>query len=71
MIGDVVLFGIYVPALLLLALAALVATGLLSRLLQLFGVYRLVAYRPLVDLCLFTVILMIAVLASAPLGLEP
>jgi hypothetical protein len=71
MIGEVSLFGVYVPALLLLGLAALVLAGLLSRLLQLTGFYRLIAYRPLVDLCLFTLILGLIVLLTEPLGPRP
>lgn len=69
MIGEVSIGGVYVPALLLLAIAAVVLTGFLSRLLQLSGFYRLVSYRPLVDLCLFALILGAIVLLTAPLGL--
>lgn len=71
MIGEVSLFGVYVPALLLLALVALVVTGLLTRVLQLAGFYRLIAYRPLVDLCLFALLLGLVVLLTEPLGLHP
>ena len=71
MIGEVSLFGVYVPALLLIVLAALVLTGLSSRFLQLSGFYRLIAYRPLVDLCLFMLLLGLLVLLTEPLGLHP
>lgn len=57
MIGDISLGGVYVPGLLLLALLALVITIALSRLLGLLGAYRFIAYRPMVDLALFTIIL--------------
>lgn len=57
MIGEISIGGVYFPALLLLVLIALVATGLLTRLLQLVGAYRAVAYRPLVDLALFLLVL--------------
>jgi hypothetical protein len=67
-IGEISLFGVYVPALLLLALGALAVTGLLSRLLQLSGFYRLIAYRPLVDLCIFALLLGLIVLLTAPPG---
>ncbi len=50
MIGEIAIGGVYVPALLLLGLLALVLTGLLTQIFSLIGVYRLVAYRPLVDL---------------------
>lgn len=71
MTGDVVIFGVYVPALLLLALGSLVATGVLTRMLQSIGFYALVAYRPIVDLCLFAFILCLAVLLTAPAGSRP
>ncbi len=69
MIGEVSIGGVYLPALLVLAMAALAITGLLSRLFQLVGVYRLVAYRPLVDLAFFVLLLGLLVLLSTPLGL--
>ncbi|UAK23386.1 DUF1656 domain-containing protein [Sphingomonas nostoxanthinifaciens] len=68
MIGEISLFGVYVPALLLLAVAALAMAGLLSRILQLAGFYRLIAYRPLVDLCLFMFILGLLVHLTIPYG---
>jgi hypothetical protein len=71
MIGEVSLFGVYVPALLLVALVALVLTGLLTRLLQFAGFYRLIAYRPLIDLCLFVMILGLLAVFTEPLGLHP
>jgi hypothetical protein len=57
MIGDVVVGGVYFPALLLLGALALVLTGVLTRLINLVGGYRLVAYRPVADLALFVLIL--------------
>ncbi len=57
MIGEVSIGGVYLPTILLLAVAALVLTGIATRLLALVGFYRLVAYRPLVDLALFFLIL--------------
>ncbi|USI74033.1 DUF1656 domain-containing protein [Sphingomonas morindae] len=69
MIGEVSIGGVYLPTLLLLALAALVLTGLLARLLAVSGLYRFVAYRPLVDLTLFILLLGALVALSAPLGL--
>jgi hypothetical protein len=69
MIGEVAIGGVFFPPLLLLGFVALVLTAILTRLLQLTGFYRYVAYRPLVDLSLFVLLLGLAVLLSAPLGL--
>ena len=52
MIGETSIGGVYVPSLLLLAMASLVLTAFATRLLALVGAYRLVAYRPIVDLAL-------------------
>jgi len=57
MIGEVSIGGVYIPSLLFLAVAAVVLTALLSRLLSVFGFYRLVAYRPLADIAFFLVLL--------------
>jgi hypothetical protein len=68
MTGEISIGGVYVPALLLLALVALAITGLLTQLLQLAGFYRLIAYRPLVDVCLFVLLLGLIVLLTLPAG---
>jgi hypothetical protein len=68
MIGEISIGGVLFPPLLLLGLAALALTGVLSRLFQIIGVYRFVAYRPLVDLSLFILLLGLAVLLTAHLG---
>ena len=70
MIGEISIGGVYFPPLLLLAFAVLALTGVVSQILQLTGFYRYVAYRPLVDLSLFVLLLGFAVLLSAPLGLQ-
>lgn len=57
MIGEISIGGVFVPTLLLLGIAALVLTGLLSRILANLALYRLVANRPLVDVALFVLIL--------------
>ena len=57
MTGEVALGGIFLPTLVLLAGAALVLTAVATRLVGAFGLYRFVAYRALVDLCLFVLIL--------------
>jgi hypothetical protein len=68
MIGEISIGGVFFPPLLLLGLCALALTGVLSRLFQIIGVYRFVAYRPLVDLSLFVLLLGLAVLLTAHLG---
>jgi hypothetical protein len=71
MIGEVSIGGVYVPVLLLFACGALVITGILTQLLQLAGFYRLIAYRPLVDLCLFMLLLGLIVFLTLPAGTHP
>lgn len=68
MIGDLAFGGVYFPALLLLGVIALILSWLLTRLLNLVGGYRLVAYRPLADLALFVLILGLLVFVTAPKG---
>ncbi len=57
MSGEVAIYGIFVPSLMVLALAALLATIVLTRLIAFLGLYRFVAYRALVDVCLFVLLL--------------
>ncbi|HEY0184258.1 MAG TPA: DUF1656 domain-containing protein [Rhodopila sp.] len=66
MIGEVDIYGVFVPILLVWALIALPITALLRRGLARIGFYRLVWHRPLVDLSLF-VIVMAAIAAAMPL----
>lgn len=68
MIGEVAFGGVYVPALLVLGVAALVLTGFLSAFLNVVGAYRVVAYRPLADIAIFVLILGLLVLLTAPPG---
>jgi len=63
--GEVNIAGVYMPGLLVLAIAALLATALLTRVLGLIGAYRLIAYRPLVDLALYVIVLGALVLLFA------
>jgi len=69
MMHDVVIGGVYLPALLMLGVVALILTGLLTRLINLTGGYRFVVYRPLVDVALFVIILGLLVLAAARRGI--
>jgi hypothetical protein len=66
MIGEVSIGGVYLPTILLLAIAALVLTAIATRLLSTFGVYRWVAYRPVVDLAVYLFILGLLALLTGP-----
>ena len=66
--GEVSLGGVFVPTLLSLAIAALVLSFALSRLLAAFGLYRFIAYRALVDLSLFVLLLGLLAWSSPYLG---
>ena len=57
MIGEVSLYGLYVPPLLLLTLAALVVSRLCSLVLAKTGFYRLVWHPALFDFSLFVIVL--------------
>jgi hypothetical protein len=57
MIGEVSLYGIYVPWLLLLSLLALAASRAVSYLLARIGFYRLVWHPALFDSALFVILL--------------
>ena len=70
MIGEISIGGVYIPSLLLLVVAALVLTALLSRLLAMFGFYRFVAYRPLVDIAFFLLLLAAVVWMTNRWGLR-
>ncbi len=70
MIGEIDVYGVFVPALLAWGILALVLTAVLRLLLGWAGFYRLVWHRPLVDLSLFVVILA-AVVAYVPHWILP
>jgi hypothetical protein len=70
MIGEVSIGGVYIPTLLLLGCAAVILTGLVSRLLSLVGFYRLVAYRPVTDIALFLLMLAAIVWLTEGWGLR-
>ena len=57
MIGELSIGGVLFPPLLLFALAAVILTAVLSRLLSILGLYRLVGSRPLNDVALFLLLL--------------
>jgi len=68
MIGDLSTGGVYVPALLVMALLALAVTGIFTQLLRILGLYRIIAYRPAVDLSIFILIVEFLVLVTMPRG---
>lgn len=70
MTGEVSLDGVYVPTLLLLAVAALILTYGVTRLIGWFGLYRFVAYRAIVDLSLFVLLLGALVLLIPHAGIR-
>lgn len=57
MIAEVSMHGLYVPTLLLLALAALVCTRVLGKLLLRVGFYRFVWHPALFEFALFGILL--------------
>lgn len=55
--GQIDIYGVFVPSLLLLAIVAYVLNRLASRLIARAGIYRHVWHRPLFDLALYILIL--------------
>ncbi len=70
MIGEISLFGVYIPSLLIWGLIALALHFVLRRAFAALGFYRLVWHRALFDLALFT-ILLAGIVGVANLMLEP
>ncbi|WP_333571804.1 DUF1656 domain-containing protein [Sphingomonas sp.] len=71
MTGEIAIDGVYVPTMLLLGVIAMLLTIALARLLNAFGLYRFVAYRALVDLCLFILLLGLLAWATPSIGFHP
>ena len=57
MIGEIDVYGVFIPPLLIWVVAALPLTAVLRRLLRLCGFYRLVWHRPLFDFALLVIVL--------------
>ena len=55
MIGEIDVYGVFIPPLLLWVGAALPLTVVLRRLIRRFGLYRFVWHRPLFDLALLII----------------
>ena len=70
MTGEIDVYGVFVPTLLLWVGAAFPLTAGLRRLLRWFGVYRLVWHQPLFDLALLVIVLG-AVVAVFTRGVAP
>ena len=68
MIGDVNIGGVYFPALVLLGIIGLCITGLLTRLINAVGGYRLIVYRPIADLAIFVLVLGLLILLTMTRG---
>jgi hypothetical protein len=70
MIGEIDVYGVFLPILLIWGLLALMITAVLRRVLARIGFYRPVWHRPLVDLSLL-IIIMAAVAAIPPRWIVP
>jgi Protein of unknown function (DUF1656) len=64
MIGEIDIYGVFIPILLVWGVIALMVTAVLRRLLARIGFYRLVWHRPLVDLSLLIIVM--AAVAAIP-----
>ena len=64
MIGEIDLYGVFIPPLLIWVAVALPLTAVVRRLLRWFGFYRLVWHRPLFDSALLVIVLGAVVAAS-------
>jgi hypothetical protein len=69
--GEIAIAGVYMPTILLLAVIASLLTMLLLRLIDRAGLYRFVAYRALVDLCLYIMVLGALSLLAPHIGFHP
>jgi protein AaeX len=70
MIGEIDVYGVFIPILLVWGVIALPITAVLRRGLSRIGFYRLVWHRPLVDLSLL-VLVMAGVAAILPSWIAP
>lgn len=70
MTGEMDVYGVFVPSLLVWVIAALALTAGLRRVLRWLGFYRLVWHRPLFDLALLVIVLG-AVVAVSARGVAP
>lgn len=71
MTGEVSISGVFVPTLLILGICAILITTVIVRLLSLSGLYRFLAYRALVDLCILILVLGLLAWLVPLLGIHP
>lgn len=71
MTGEISIDGVFVPTLLILGICAILITTGIVRLLSLSGLYRFVAYRALVDLCILILVLGLLAWLVPLLGIHP
>ncbi|WP_404482045.1 DUF1656 domain-containing protein [Novosphingobium sp. BL-52-GroH] len=69
--GEISILGVFMPTILLLAVIASVLTMLLLRFVNVSGLYRFVAYRALVDLCLYVMVLGALSFLAPHIGFHP
>ncbi|WP_232494188.1 DUF1656 domain-containing protein [Novosphingobium kaempferiae] len=69
--GEVSILGVFMPTLLVIGVIASVLTMLLMRLADFAGFYRIVAYRALVDLCLYVMVFGALAFLATYSGLHP
>lgn len=71
MTGEVAWGGVFMPTLLLLGVVALLLSWGVTRLIGAFGLYRFLAYRAIVDLSIFVLVLGGLTLLLPYLGIRP
>jgi hypothetical protein len=64
MIGEIDIFGVYVPALLVLMFIAYLLNMVLTKVFALAGLYRFIWHRSVFDLAIYIVLLGIVVIVS-------
>jgi uncharacterized membrane protein YecN with MAPEG domain len=70
MTGEIALGGVFVPTLLVLAIAAMVIAFAVVRVLHAFGLHRFFAYRAGVDLSIFVLVLGLLAALLPALGIQ-
>lgn len=71
MTGEISILGVYLPTILVLAVAASPVTMFLLRLFNHAGFYRFVAYRALVDVCVYAIVLGALSFLAPHIGFHP
>lgn len=71
MTGELSIAGVFFPTLLLLGAIAMVVTVGVIRIVAALGLYRFIAYRPAVDLCLFILVYGLLAILAPLIGMHP